>query len=142
MRIIPSGPDAQGNCCNKPRRGQLCNQCPLLKVRNTDPFTSTDAAHYMSGGVAQNECGKVLVVYWMTGKDLNPWEMMCHSAGTIDPDSCYWKRVGELRRAGAIEFVYDRLGNVVTRPGKGKKHQRVYRLSVEGELAIRSILSA
>ena len=71
------------------------------RVRKDDHQTSIEGAEAVESRAA-NQQAKLLQAFTRAGENGLTDEEAAAAAGLLD--SCYWKRCGELRRAGRITF--------------------------------------
>jgi len=96
--------------------------------RGTDPQTSRDAAHSMSGPVLRAQQALVLgAVEWL--KYATAWEIHCHLGYRVQQNVCA-KRLGELAELGLV-----RRGKG-TRPGSSGRSLTVWAVTDAGRAAL------
>lgn len=117
-----------------PQDAQTYDDMPLFApvvpaARTTDPVTSNDAI-----GVVLPRAGsqqkKLLLAYASRPMGLTN-EEAADIAGLNVVGCCYWKRCGELARAGLITYIG------VTRKASSGADQQVHAITEKGKLALR-----
>jgi len=101
----------------------------MPRVRNTDVETSHLAAARVN---AESQCLALLEVFKGKRQGLTADEALSFAVGSVSRDSCYWKRIGELRDKGFIEWLYDKNGNQVKRRGFRGREQGVSLITPAG----------
>lgn len=95
-------------------------------TRNNDYATSIEGAEKVTER-APNQRKYLLAAYWYADEKGLTDEEAAENSGLLD--CCYWKRCGELRADGYIEFT-DRV-----RPGAAGTNRKVSVITVRGRYA-------
>jgi hypothetical protein len=88
---------------------------PERNRRHPDYETSVEGA-YVSREAKKSQQRRLLTVYAGAGPDGLTCAEAIAWAGIPDGQGCPWKRVGELRQQGLLEWLRDDDGRIVKRP--------------------------